>query len=137
MSWIGKKERDAGTVNVAVIYRLSTTPLMGTVVEPFKSNVYLHDEWLESGVWSRLSTKSSGISFSETNLEMKSWNENFYSSKNFSQRSTFLVVLFLFIQSIFFKTLRAQPSVSLRLPRKSCVCTTKRKMSSYNNYVLR
>ena len=41
---MGKKEPDAKTVNVAVICRLSSTPLMGNVVEPFKSNVYLLGE---------------------------------------------------------------------------------------------
>ena len=44
MSWIGKKEPDTETVDAAVICHLSLIPLMGTVVEPFKSNVYLPGE---------------------------------------------------------------------------------------------
>ena len=33
MSWVGKTEPDAETINVAVICRLLSTPLMGTVAE--------------------------------------------------------------------------------------------------------
>ena len=40
----GKKELDAKGLNVTVNCHLSLTPVMGTVVEPFKSNVYLLDE---------------------------------------------------------------------------------------------
>ena len=43
MSLIGKKS-DTATVNVTVICRLSLTLLMGSVAEPFKSNVYLLGE---------------------------------------------------------------------------------------------
>ena len=44
MSLTGKKEPAAKTVNVAAIGRLSSTPLIGTVVESFKSNLYLQCE---------------------------------------------------------------------------------------------
>ena len=40
ISWIGKNKPDAVTVKVAVICLLSSTPLIETVFEPFKSNVY-------------------------------------------------------------------------------------------------
>lgn len=41
MILIGEKEPDAVAVNVAVISRLSSKPLMGTVIETSKSNIYL------------------------------------------------------------------------------------------------
>ena len=41
MSWIGIKEPDAETVNMAVVCRLWSTPLMRTVFRPFKPNAYL------------------------------------------------------------------------------------------------
>ena len=44
MSWIGKKEPDTETVNVAVICRLLSIPLMGTAIKSFKSNVCLPNE---------------------------------------------------------------------------------------------
>ena len=47
-----KKEPEVEIVNVAVICRLSLTPLMGTMVEPFKSNVYLPGETQEIWDWS-------------------------------------------------------------------------------------
>ena len=44
MSLIGKKVPDAKIVNVAVICRLSLTPLMRTVVGSFRPNLYLPGE---------------------------------------------------------------------------------------------
>ena len=44
ISWTGKNEPDAVTVKMTVICRLSSTPLIGTVFEPFKSNVYFPGE---------------------------------------------------------------------------------------------
>ena len=44
LSFITVDKLDAVTVKVAVIYRLLSTPLIGTVFEPFKSNVYFPGE---------------------------------------------------------------------------------------------
>jgi len=40
----------ADTVKVAVICRLSSTPFIGTVVDPFKQNVYFPGETYDKGV---------------------------------------------------------------------------------------
>ena len=42
--WIDKNESDAVTAKVAVICSLSSTPFIGTVFEPFKSNLYFPGE---------------------------------------------------------------------------------------------
>ena len=40
----GKKELDAKGLNVTVNCHLSLTSVMGTGVEPFKSDVYIHGQ---------------------------------------------------------------------------------------------
>ena len=94
-TWIGKNEPDSVTVKVAVICCLSSTPLIGTVFEPFKSNIYFLGKLWESGNWSRLSASSSEVSWSETNFEIAHWKVNFPCSKNLGEGSTLPVVLFV------------------------------------------
>ena len=50
------------TANVAVIWRLSSIPLMCLVLVPEGMKAYLPGETYDEGAWSRLTAKSIGIS---------------------------------------------------------------------------
>ena len=103
-------------MKVAVIWWLSSTPLIGTVFEPFKSNVYFLGEAYESGVWSRLNTSFSGISLTETNFEIAQWHVILPLLEIWEKVRLCQLSLFLFAQLIPFKPLQPQPTVSSRLP---------------------
>ena len=113
INWIGKKEPAAET-NVAVICFLSSRPLIRIFLDPLEQNVYFPGETYDREVWLSLRTRSTGILFSTTTCDIALWNENFSSSENFFESSTFPVVPFLFTHSVDFNTVLAQFSVSSR-----------------------
>ena len=57
--------------NVAVSWRLSSIPLIGTLLEPEGLKVHLPDETYDKGIWSILTTGSIGISSSSITFEMR------------------------------------------------------------------
>ena len=78
-----------------------STPFIRKVMDLFKQIVYLPGDTYERGFWSRIWTKSRGISWSNTTHEISRWQNNFSSCKNYFDVSTIPVVPFLLTQSIY------------------------------------
>ena len=116
MPCIGRDSPTTLTPNVAIICRLSATPLTGTCLLPLKWNKYFPGETQHKGVWSKFMTRSDGISSSWMAFAIAFWKVNFSSARSWADGSTLPVVDLLFEQFRLFKTLLAQPSVSVIVP---------------------